>query len=81
MYTLYGKEDCSYCQRAKDLLDSKGIEYTYVDVRENDANLTEMMNRCQRVGFTPRIVPQIFTSEGNYVGGYTELHTKLTISG
>lgn len=81
MYTIYGKEDCAYCKRAKDLLDSMEIGYEYHDVRADDHVMTKMMNKCKALGFTPKVVPQIFDEDGKYVGGYTELHTKLKITG
>ena len=30
--TMYGADWCSDCRRAKSLLDTRGVEYTYVDV-------------------------------------------------
>jgi hypothetical protein len=32
MYVLIGKEKCNQCNKLKNLLDEKGIQYHYVDV-------------------------------------------------
>jgi glutaredoxin len=68
-YTIYGKKNCPYCDKAKELLDSKGIEYEYFDVMLDLARRTEMMTRVNRPVTT---VPQIMKGE-HYVGGYTDL--------
>jgi glutaredoxin len=32
MLTVYSKNDCPYCVRTKQLLESKGIEYTEINI-------------------------------------------------
>lgn len=32
MYNIYGKQGCSACIQAQQLLDSKGIQYTYLSL-------------------------------------------------
>ena len=65
---VYTKNWCSYCIRAKALLDRKEIAYTEVDV-ENDRRLEAEMLRRAGGRMT---VPQIFIGE-LHVGGYEEL--------
>lgn len=64
IYTLRG---CSYCVRAKALLDSKGAVY-----QEHDATADEAVRRgvCQRSGH--RTFPQIFV-DGTFLGGCDEV--------
>lgn len=74
-YIVIGKESCPYCTRAKDLLDSKNIEYTYRDFQQ--VNSADVAALEKIAGQEFRTVPQIFKyKEGgglNYIGGYTEL--------
>ncbi len=67
--TLYTTPICPYCVAAKRLLDSKGVEYTDIDVMANPDLRAEMM---QRAGGR-HTVPQIFVGE-THVGGCDELH-------
>jgi glutaredoxin len=73
-YTIYGKKNCPYCEKAKELLDSKGIGYEYFDVMLDLTRRTEMMTRVNRPVTT---VPQIMKGE-HYVGGYTDLLALLS---
>ena len=34
MITVYGREDCSYCDNAKEMLDNLDLEYSYIDVKK-----------------------------------------------
>lgn len=75
MYKIYGKENCEYCEKAKSLLDSKGIVYEYLEVGK-DVTKDQLVAICQAFGVTPKTVPQIFMvahDETIYVGGHSEL--------
>jgi thioredoxin reductase (NADPH) len=64
---LYTKDYCGFCAQAKALLNSKGAEFTEIDVT-HDADLqAEMMERSGR-----QTVPQIFI-DGQHVGGFDDL--------
>jgi glutaredoxin 3 len=65
---IYTGPFCGYCQRAKNLLDSKGVEYTEHSTFMDAARRTEMVQRAG--GRTS--VPQIFI-DGQHVGGSDEL--------
>jgi glutaredoxin 3 len=78
---IYTKSNCSYCVKAKALLEEKGIEYQeYIisvgfgesSIRGNQFYVT----KAQLLEKAPhaKTVPQIWL-EGNYIGGYTELHS------
>jgi len=68
MYKIFGKENCGYCKRAKDLLSSEGLEYKYLekDVDYDKETLVDMVS-------TDNITyPQVF--KGNQlIGGYDDL--------
>jgi glutaredoxin 3 len=64
---LYASDWCGYCNRARRLLESKGIAFTEIDVEAIPGARSEMMARGG--GDT---VPQIFIA-GQPVGGCDEL--------
>ncbi len=58
---VYGKPDCPYCDKAKEILEGKGINFEYLDVVE----LPELKEYLVGMGLTT--VPQIFV-DGKYHG-------------
>ena len=54
--TVYGADWCSDCKRSKRLLDSKNIEYTWVDVDNNEAALQTFKSLTQGKRIIPTIV-------------------------
>jgi glutaredoxin 3 len=66
---IYSSPWCGYCYRAKQLLESKGVEFTDIDVMEDTKQRQEMVSRAQ--GRTT--VPQIFIN-GKWVGGSDDLY-------
>ncbi len=65
---LYTTQYCGYCRAAKELLSSKGCDFTEIDVGEGGDLREEMVQRAAG----SRTVPQIFI-DGSHVGGYQEL--------
>lgn len=70
---VWSKQNCPFCDRAKQLLTRKGIEF------ENRMIDGSTWTREQLLAEVPtaRSVPQIFLGE-EYVGGFTELEKKLS---
>jgi len=66
---IYSSPWCGYCYRAKQLLESKGVDFTDIDVMEDTSRRQEMVTRAQ--GRTT--VPQIFIN-GKWVGGSDDLY-------
>ena len=66
---IYTKAFCSYCVRAKRLLDEKGAAYEEFDITFGGDKRVEMLSRAN--GRTT--VPQIFI-DGHHVGGSDDLH-------
>ena len=58
---------CPYCQRARGLLTTKGIQFREIDVDDDPKLREEMIARSGR-----RTVPQIFIGE-KHVGGCDDL--------
>ncbi|MBT52593.1 MAG: glutaredoxin 3 [Mameliella sp.] len=65
---MYFSPLCGFCHAAKRLLDSKGVDYTAIDVLAQPGRKSEMMQRANG----RHTVPQIFVGE-THVGGYDDL--------
>jgi glutaredoxin 3 len=65
---LYTKSNCSFCLRAKALLDQKGLPYEEIRVDSSESALEEMIKRSHG----KRTVPQIFINDVS-IGGYDDL--------
>ena len=72
---VWSKDQCPYCVQAKQLLDSKGIEYEERNIMHGTYTKEQLLEAVP----TARTLPQIFLDE-EYVGGFTELRKKLTES-
>ena len=68
--TVYTKDNCPFCDMAKALLESKGVEFTTVNVSEK----SEARDFLIEIGL--RSVPQIFNGTTLIQGGYQGLAAK-----
>jgi len=68
---VWSKNDCPYCEQAKNLLKIKDIEY-------EERNINNGWTKEQLLESVPtaRSVPQIFI-DGKLIGGFTELKKHL----
>jgi thioredoxin reductase (NADPH) len=64
---IYTKSGCSYCDWARHLLDSKGVEYKEIHVTGNSRLMEEMIRRSGRT-----TAPEIFI-DGRCIGGFDEM--------
>lgn len=67
--TIYTRQGCGYCSRAKALLASKGVDFTEHDATGNPDLRQEMIAKSN--GGTT--FPQIFIGD-RHVGGCDDLH-------
>jgi thioredoxin reductase (NADPH) len=65
---LYSKPHCPFCERAKELLRSKGMDWEEIDIEENSDRREEMIERSGG----RRTVPQVFVGD-THLGGYEDL--------
>ena len=65
---VYTTTFCPYCVRAKSLLKSKGVQFTEIDVTDDDALRQKMVE----MSGGRRSVPEIFIND-KIVGGFDEL--------
>lgn len=71
---IYGRPDCPYCVKAKELCVDKGLEFEYIDIKEQGISKEQLGGICGKVIET---VPQIFVDD-NHVGGFTDLEAFLS---
>jgi thioredoxin reductase (NADPH) len=65
--TIYSKQTCPYCDRAKQLLARKGQTFTEIDIEAEPGRQDEMIRRTGQ-----RTVPQIYIGD-RHVGGCDDL--------
>ena len=75
LYTVYGVPNCSWCEKAKTILEHYGKNFKYIDVIESQENLENLMKK----GYPVKTVPQIFLYQAVrgefevHIGGYNSL--------
>lgn len=65
--TLYSKDSCSFCIRAKMLLENYGVDFEYVDLTGDLDAQVELAKRTGRM-----TMPQVFVGD-ELIGGYEDL--------
>lgn len=65
---MYSKPYCPFCQRAKALLQKKGVAFEDLDISDKPALREEMIAKSGR-----HTVPQIFIND-QPIGGCDDLH-------
>lgn len=75
---VFGKKNCKFCDKAKDILNETSADYEYHDVISSPRSLYEMLARVKPlIGHkTPITTPQIWIN-GQYIGGANELEAHL----
>jgi len=71
---IWSKDNCPYCEQAKNLLKSRGIEF-----EEKKIGHGYTKEQLLEAVPTARTVPQVLL-DGELVGGFIELKAKLTES-
>jgi len=75
MYLVIGRKNCPFCDKAKELLDSKVIDYVYVDITSGDCITDDTWKHFLVEDLKAKTVPQIF----KLTGGYEELEKELSL--
>ena len=68
-YVVVGTDRCEFCTKAKHLLREEGVGFTAYSLSSQSSKW--LLTLIKQAGMTT--VPQIWDSEGNHIGGYTEL--------
>jgi len=66
-FLVFTKYRCSYCDRAKALIEQNGHEYESINIEEDD-NIDILFKKNKYA----RTMPQIFIND-KLIGGYTDL--------
>ena len=66
---VYSSARCPYCDRAKALLDQKGVSYDLIRVDDDPEQFQKMLSKSNGL----RTVPQIFIGD-HHVGGFDRLY-------
>lgn len=76
-FTIYTKDNCKYCTKAKSLLKERGLTFTEYAL-PTQATKEDIVAMLKASGSKAEIktVPQIFNGT-QYIGGFTELETYL----
>ena len=76
-FTIYTKEGCGYCTKAKELLNKKGFVFEQIEI--TDSNRESIYKKIDKLTDNYRYFPIIFEGD-KFLGGYTELSTKYQAS-
>ena len=68
-FTVFERQSCGYCHRAKELLSRKGYNLSWVDIQQEGITKADLE---KTVGKPVLTVPQVFHGE-THIGGFTEL--------
>lgn len=74
MYLVIGRQNCPYCDKAKELLASKGLEYVYVDITSGDCIVDSVWKHFLVEDLKVKTVPQVLKLTP---GGFTGLKEEL----
>ena len=75
--TIFGREGCGFCVRAKELCDRKAFNYRYIDIHNEGISKADLE---KTVGKPVETVPQIFIGQ-THIGGYTEFANHIEQQG
>ena len=64
--TVYTTDPCSFCSRVKQLLDTRGVEFTEINLARDAAGRQELVERTGMMSF-----PQVIIGD-ELVGGFQE---------
>jgi glutaredoxin 3 len=70
---VWSKNACPFCDQAKKLLGSRGIEFEERNISAEKWTKEQLLEAVP----TARTLPQIFLDD-NYIGGFTELRKHLS---
>jgi glutaredoxin 3 len=65
--TVYTTEPCSFCARVKGLLQSRGVEFSEVNLAKDPSGRAELARRTGMLSF-----PQVLV-DGQLLGGFAEI--------
>lgn len=79
MFEIYGRNNCVWCDRAKALLDEKGLTYKYMNIEENENYLEAFKENFPGAKTVPQIIKLDWYDVDEWIGGYEDLHEWLKL--
>ncbi|MBI33573.1 MAG: glutaredoxin [Gammaproteobacteria bacterium] len=74
MITIWSKNDCSWCTRAKEFLDNEGVDYEERNIQGGEWTIQDLQKRAPNV----RSLPVIFQDK-RFIGGYENLVAHINL--
>ena len=74
MITIYGTQNCTYCQKAKWICRQYKLGFVYIPLDQE--SFPEHREEFKKLFPDAKTVPQILW-DGKHIGGYTELVTEI----
>lgn len=74
MYVIITRDQCNFCDDAKALMLAHGIGYVEYNIQSSSSKW--LLYLLKRSSITT--VPQVFNTEGTYIGGYNDLKEYLS---
>lgn len=74
-WTIYGAKWCKSCVKAKDLLESCNIKYTYHDLG-NKESTSKVIEEFKKITDEYAYIPMIFNYD-EFIGGFTDLEEMI----
>ncbi len=68
--TIFGREGCGFCQRAKQLAEDRNLSFKYIDIHIEGISKADLE---KTIGKPVETVPQIFVGN-THIGGFTEFN-------
>ncbi len=72
-FTIFGRPDCGYCVRSKQLLGNKALEFLWIDIKEQGISKADL----EKNNWKTRGDRSSNFHGQNHIGGYTELEASL----
>jgi glutaredoxin len=73
MYTIITRNECKYCDKAKEMLDLDKINYVVFNIESPTNKWVLSLMKEANI----KTVPQVFAHDGSLIGGFRELETKM----
>jgi thioredoxin reductase (NADPH) len=74
LFEVWGRPNCVWCNRAKELIDERGLQYIYKELDET--NIEQFKDYFPDKKTVPQIIVEEYSSAGWYprvIGGYEQL--------
>jgi glutaredoxin 1 len=71
--TIFGRQSCGFCRRAKELCEIRGLDYRYIDIEQEGISKADLE---KTIGKPVLTVPQIFHGQ-EHIGGFDQLNAFL----